>query len=379
MMIRRTHFPMLNRAVAAFLATSAVVVGLAHETGHDHPHDVPVARWLPMVTEKKGPIRAPARLKTAPPQVTGQGFWKFVPLRDGVLPLPEETKPFVKGAHGTILVDAPRDVVYWGLEKVGWVAFNGGLASSAVIQGDPAFARGNLHGADLLPRKGALPLVAVADNVEGEVYLSDTSFARAETLKMPAGGPYADQKGFAPTDVAFTAKQELYVTDGYGKAYFMPTSLDPLRYQGPMHGGKEFSQTPHGITYDPSDRSLLLSARPEAQVKRWSMARRQVMDIAGLPAGSTVCDVDLWGDYALAPCLDGPNQSPGPIYIINLKKRAIVSVLRPKQDLGFDDAQHIHDAAWYLRPNGRKQELVVLFTNWNPGGIGALKLVNLPD
>lgn len=367
-------------AAGAVLAAMGMATGFAHDTGNgDHHHDVAV-QPLPVIVERQGPIKSPAPIKDAVrPRATGQGFWRFVAEINGVLPLPAETRPFLKGAHGTLVVDAPRDTVYWGLEKVGWVSFSERLSRSFVVKGDPAFAQGNLHGADLLPRKGKRPLIAVADNVGGAVYLSDTTFEHAEKLGLPTGGPYADQKGFAPTDVAFTKPGEIYVTDGYGKAYFMPAGTDPLRYLGPFYGGKEFSQTPHGITLEPKHQSLLISARPEGQIKRWSLRDKQVVDIAGLPAGSTVCDVDLWGDYALAPCLDGPNQSPGPIYIINLKKRALVSVLRPKEDLGFSDAQHIHDACWYLMPNGRKKELFVLFTNWNPGGIGALRLANLPD
>ena len=58
---------------------------------------------------------------------------------------------------------------------------------------------------------------------------------------------------------------------------------------------------------------------------------------------------------------------------------AIVSTIKPKEDLGYSDAQHIHDAAWYVTGKGGKQEVYIVFTNWNPGGIGALKLVNAPD
>jgi hypothetical protein len=56
-----------------------------------------------------------------------------------------------------------------------------------------------------------------------------------------------------------------------------------------------------------------------------------------------------------------------------------VSILRPKVDLGFSEAQHIHDACWYVSGKGRQRELYVLFTNWNPGGVGALKLVGAAD
>src|SRR4029450_3457879 len=113
---------------------------------------------------------------------------------------------------------------------------------------------------------------------------------------------------------------------------------------------------------DPASRSLLIAARPEGQIKRWSPATHECLEVLGLPKGSTLCDVDVWGDYVLAPCLDGTDQSPGPIYVVNLKKRAIVSTIRPKIDLGLNDALHIHDATWYFMGKGTKRELYVLFT-----------------
>lgn len=360
----------LTCCVAVF---AGVVRG--HDTGHRHAHsDPPAAHPLPFRVEARTPIKG---AKVAPGSIatSGQGAWKFAPAPD-LVPVPDAAKPHLKGAHGTLIVDAERDVVYWGLENVGWIAFTDRLSKSAVITGDPALARGNLHGADLLPRRGRLPLVVAADNVEGHVYLSDTTFGAVTTLGIPPGGPYADGQGFAPTDAAFTRAGEIWVTDGYGKAYFMPATTDPLAYAGAFYGGKTISQTPHGITYDRKDKSLLVSARPEARIQRWSPARENWLAVHGLPAGSTVCDVDLWGDYALAPCLNGPNNSPGPIYVINLKQRAIVSTIKPKEELGFSEAQHIHDACWYVAGKGRQRELYVIFTNWNPGGIGAVRLVN---
>lgn len=345
----------------------------AHDTADGHTHAAPASVPLPRVVETSGPIPV-AAVVSSNTATSGQGYWRFVAAPDR-MPVPEKAKPALKGAHGTLVVDAERDIVYWGLENVGWIAFREKLTRSEVIEGDPAFARGNLHGADLLPRPGQLPLVVAADNVEGEVYLSDTRFAQATKLGVPPGGPYADGKGYAPTDAAFTGAGEVYVTDGYGRAYFMAAGTDPLAFKGPFHGGKAISQTPHGITYDKSDQTLLISARPEAQVKRWAPATTDWLEVHGLPEGSTVCDVDLWGDYALAPCLNGPGGSPGPIYVLNLKKKAIVSIIRPKEDLGFTEAQHIHDACWYVTESGGRRELYVLFTNWNPGGVGAVKLV----
>ena len=364
--------------VVTGLLSGPAVMGHDLSGGHggaEATNSVPFA----FEVETKAPVTGLKLFQTGPgTKISGQGAWKFIPA-PSLTPVPPEALPKLKGAHGTIIVDSERDLVYWGLESVGWVGFSNKLTKSWVIQGDPAFAHGNLHGADILPRKGQLPLVVVADNNDGEVYLSDTSFQHAQTLRTPSVEPYADKKGFAPTDAAFVSKDEIWVTDGYGKAWFMSATADPFKYTGAYYGGKKISQTPHGITYDAHDNSLLISARPEAQVKRWDLHDHHFTDIAGLPAGSTVCDVDLWGDYAIAPCLDGPKGSPGPIYIINMKKRTIVSTIKPKEDLGYGDAQHIHDAAWYVTGTGSKKEVYIVFTNWNPGGVGTLRLVDLAD
>jgi len=349
----------------------------AHEAGHQHIHaEKTEILPLPMLLEKSGPVRKPKL--SSETKVSGQGFWKFAPVPN-VLPIPEEAKPFVKGAHGTLIVDAQRDILYWGLQKVGWISYTEKLTQGNIIKGDAALASGNLHGADLFYRKGKAPLVVVADDAESEVYLSDTTFQKAQKLPWPEGGPYTNKNQFHPTDAAFTSEGQFYVTDGYGKAYFMPGTIDPLKYDGVYIGGKEMSQTPHGITYKKDDNSLLISARAEGQVKKMNLKDNKFLETLGLPPGSSVCDVDIWGDYALAPCLNGPDKTPGPIYIINLKKKAIVSVIKPKEDLGFTEAQHMHDATWYFVGTGRQKEVYIIFTNWNPGGIGALKLVNQPD
>ncbi|MHC1763237.1 MAG: hypothetical protein AB9869_02870 [Verrucomicrobiia bacterium] len=356
-----------------------VPAGFAHEVGEAQSEKAAAAVPLEFVTEREGPVSAPPReqLPQGTP-VTGQGFWRFVADRAKV-PIPPEALPKVKGAHGTLIVDASTDTVYWGLQDIGWIAFTHRLSKSAVVAQDHMFKSGNLHGADLLSRRDQTPLVAVADNVEGEVYLSDISFQHPAILRTPPLETYTDGKGYAPTDVAFESAERVWITDGYGRAWFMPAQVKNFHSEGQAYGGKTFSATPHGITFDPRTHSLIISARPEGLLKSWDPQDRQLRAIDGLPKGSTVCDVDLWGDYALAPCLDGANNSPGPIYIVNLKKKAVVATLKPKVDLGYEDAQHIHDACWYTIGQGPDREVYILFTNWNPGGIGALRLVNLVE
>jgi hypothetical protein len=334
---------------------------------------------LPFVIETKGPVRAPTAVKATPDlKVSGQGFWKFVAARDRVT-VPSAV-PSVKPAHGTIIVDKSADVVYWGLQGVGWVGFSNKLQNSWIVAGHQAFTNGNLHGADILPQGRKSPRIAAADNVAGKIYLTDAKFQKVEVLGVPAHGTYATNKTFRPTDVAFASAKELWAVDGYGQQRFIPADVEPFRWREEHYGrGKGFSMTLHGVTYDKAQDDLLFSARPEGQLKRVERKDRLLTEVLGLPNGTLLCDVDLWGDYALAACLDGPDKTPGPLYIINLKKRTIAATIKPKEELGYDDAQHIHDAAWYVTGRGRAQEVYILFTNWNPGGIGALRLVNIAD
>lgn len=334
---------------------------------------------LPVVVETKGPVRAPAPSKSTPElKVSGQGFWRFAAARDRV-PVPAAV-PSVKQAHGTIIVDKATDAVYWGLQGVGWIGFSNRLQDSWIVAGNAAFTNGNLHGADILPQGGKLPRIAAADNLSGKIYLTDTHFQTVETLERPTFGTYSTNSTFKPTDVAFAGSKELWVVDGYGQQRFIPANLRPFEWRAEHYArGKAFSMTLHGVTYDKKHDDLLFSARPEGQLRRVDRQNRLLTEILALPNGTLLCDVDLWGDYALAACLDGPNKTPGPLYIINLKNHTIVSTIKPKEDLGYDDAQHLHDAAWYVTGKGKEQEVYIIFTNWNPGGIGALKLVNLVD
>lgn len=334
---------------------------------------------LPIVVETKGPVHAPTAIQaTSELKVSGQGFWKFVAARD-LVPVPAAV-PSVKQAHGTIVVDKATDTVYWGLQGVGWIGFSNKLRDSWIVAGNDAFTNGNLHGADILPQTGKPPRIAAADSISGKIYLTDTRFQNVETLERPTFGTYSTNNTFKPTDVAFAGSKELWVVDGYGQQRFIPADLSPFQWRNEHYArGKAFSMTLHGVTYDKAHGDLLFSARPEGQLRRVERKNRLLTEILALPNGTLLCDVDLWGDYALAACLNGPGKTAGPLYIINLKKHTIVSTIKPKDDLGYGEALHLHDAAWYVTGKGKEQEVYIIFTNWNPGGVGALKLVNIAE
>lgn len=357
------------------LVSALLVAGSASASLADSETVLP--KLLPRVAENSAPLAAPA--PAAPGEaVSGQGFWKFAAARD-LMPVNFLTEHQRTNAHGTLIVDPATKNVFWGLQGVGWIGFSNSLKNSWLVNGDPVFAKGNLHGADIFPRRGKPALVAAADNVSGAVYLTDTTFQHAEVLGFPTGGPYATNHSFRPTDVAFTSENELWIADGYARERLIPADVSPLRYRGEFLAGKQFTKTLHGVTFDAGRNSLWLACRPEEQLRRFDLARKRVVEILALPPGSTVDDCDLWGDYAFVPCLEGPRPGAGVIYIINLKKRTIVSTIRPKDDLGYADCLHMHDVVFYVTGSGSKQEAYIVFTNWHPGGIGALKLVRAAD
>jgi len=351
----------------------------AHDTSAPHAHTPePQIKPWPFRAEKTGPVKQPEPL-TAKGPVSGQGFWKFVAATDAV-PVPQEAQSVLHRAHGTVVFDAPNDTVYFATKRVGWIAFSNQLRDSWIVQGDAAFKSNNVHGADILPRKGKPSLIAAADNEGYFVYLTDTTFQNPQVIYRPPDAVFAGtNQPYRPTDTAFVSADRVFITDGYGSGYFLSATTDPFAYEPGLYGGHEFSQTPHGITFDPHDGNLLLSARPEGQLKRWSIRKHATLEIGALPEGTLLCDVDLWGDYALAACLEGPGKAPGPLVIVNLKTQTMVSVIKPKEELGYDFADHMHDACWYVHRQGKRTDVYLVFTAWNPGGVGALKLVNAPD
>ena len=374
----------LNTQLILSITAMLPLFGAAAHEGHG-TNGATLLLPIRVVTEQKPPVKPMITVsKSSGVRISGQGAWTFMAVTN-VLPIPAEAQWAVKGAHGTLIADTDRDTVYWGLQGVGWIAFSNNLTVSWVVKGDRTLAEGNIHGAELIKRRnGQLPLVAAADNVKHRVFVSDTSFTNVQILGYPTNsGKYTSASQFNPTDATWVGTQRFWVTDGYGEGWIAEAKTSPLDYTGVMFGGHSLSQTPHGVTYDPATKDLIVSARPEGKFVVWNPSSDAVVETHGLPAAEvngkpsvpTVCDLELWGDYAVAPCLDGPGGIPGPIYILNRKKWEIVSIVAPKAELGFTQAQHIHDAILYEH----KGRLWLLFTNWNPGGIGAAELVRVTD
>jgi len=89
-----------------------------------------------------------------------------------------------------------------------------------------------------------------------------------------------------------------------------------------------------------------------------------------MPLGSFPCDVDYLGRYAIVGALHGPDRSKGaPIYLF--ENEQLVSTVMPKEELGLENFQHVHNAVLHERDG----KLYIIAQAWNPGDFAILEQV----
>jgi hypothetical protein len=68
--------------------------------------------------------------------------------------------------------------------------------------------------------------------------------------------------------------------------------------------------------------------------------------------------------YAAVGSLNDPDPNrPAPIYILDGITHQVLSAIRPKEDLGIELADHIHNVVWYQRGG----DVYLICQAWNPG------------
>jgi hypothetical protein len=87
-----------------------------------------------------------------------------------------------------------------------------------------------------------------------------------------------------------------------------------------------------------------------------------------LPAGARPCGIDFIAHegrgYAVVGSLRDPVEGrPAPIYILDADTYEVLSTIRPKEELGIELAQHLHNVVWYAHGG----HLYLLCQSWNPG------------
>lgn len=352
------------------------IVALAH-----HPAHEPAA---------SGKVTSAAtRVKPIPvPGISGQGKLKFRVLYTAEQ-LPEEARKVLVSAHGGFAVDhrKGRGETYFALPGAGILQISADLRSIRLLNTPPEMKNVNLHNTTLWQIKGK-PYLTFPANDAGQVFTTTLDGALVHTLnaptaeddfKEPTVNEYFRGRGkFAPTDVA-QLDGLLYVTTGYSKLDFVLTAkiLDTnpfkalwyhLAFGGRGNGPGQFG-TGHGITVPPGKKRIDVSDRPNSEIDRFSPDGRFLSTLK-LPLGSFPCDIDYVDQYAIVGCLHGPDRSKGaPIYILEDDK--VISTIMPKEELGLEKFQHVHNAV--LRKIGKKWYIIA--QAWNPGDFTILEQV----
>ena len=170
-----------------------------------------------------------------------------------------------------------------------------------------------------------------------------------------------------------------YITTGYSDLDYVLTAriftTKPFvaKWYDLAFGGKGAAAgqfgTGHGITVVPGGKRLAVSDRPNSEIDLFTRYGHY-RDTLQLPKGSFPCDIDYAEGYAIVGCLHGPDRSKGaPIYL--LKDEAVVSTIMPKEELGLEKFQHVHNAV--LLVIGGK--LYIVAQAWNPGDFAILEQV----
>jgi hypothetical protein len=314
------------------------------------------------------------------PRTSGQG--KFVFCHNPELSvLPEPAAKYLRGAHGGFAVDwrGQRDV-YFALKGCGIIRMSADLQKKELIELDPYLRQGNFHNTSLIYDRKGTPYLALPDNEKNRVYITSISGQLLQVLSHPRGNSYYDRGGaFVPTDVEQSPQSSIYIVTGYSRGDFV-VSADPFRgkWTSLIFGGKGNEHgkfgTGHGITWNPRQRTLDISDRPNSRIESFGTDGKYRRTVA-LPRGCLPCDIDFWEENSAVGCLKGPEGvTPAPIYVLD-KKGEVVSTIKPKEELGLELFTHIHNVTWHVSGEGDDKMVYLLCQAWNPGGFSVLERV----
>ena len=306
------------------------------------------------------------------PKTSGQAPFEFS-LCEDLYTLPEAARPCEVDLHGGFAVDpSPGGHIYYGMPGCGLMSITPDLSSQEIIELPSDLKPVNFHGTTLIEFDGKRRLVLPANNDEKVVVISLDGNVDY-VLSRPEFDEYQDaETPYKPTDTTF-ADGTLYVADGYGANYI--STVDPAHgtWKGIFAGRTDDPKaeglfgTAHGLGAHPDGHHLSIADRPHARFQHFSHGGH-FHSSHGIPDNSKPCGIDFlqrghhW--YALVGSLDDPQEGrAAPIYILDANTYAVVSTIRPKEELGVELADHIHNTVWYEHDG----QLYLICQAWNPG------------
>jgi hypothetical protein len=304
---------------------------------------------------------------------SGQAPFVFT-LCDDLYSLPERARACETQLHGGFAVDKrpEQGYIYYGMPGCGLMRISPDLATQEIIELPPHLRSTNFHSTKIGQFDGKTRLFMPA-NSEAMVAILTLEGEVDFILPKPIFEEYATEEvAFRPTDTVL-ADSRLFVADGYGANYISEANPSDQQWRL-LFGGKTADShdhgkfgTAHGIARTPTDELLVIADRLHSRLELFTPDGAFNRSYA-LPAGSRPCGIDYvqWGEswYAVIGSLDDPQAGrPAPIYILDGETYSVISTIRPKEELGVELADHLHNVVWHVHDG----QLYLICQSWNPG------------
>jgi hypothetical protein len=313
--------------------------------------------------------------------VSGQAPFAFAPRPDLTF-LPEPAREHEVNLHGGFAVDGRPGFgqVYYGMPGFGIMRVDADLRQQNVIQLPDDLRLLNFHSTKLGQFDGQVRLFLPANSAEKVVVLTldgQVDFV----LPRPVFEEYQDlSTPYNPTDAVLVG-EHVFIADGYGSNYITSADVHTHQWTG-IFGGRTENPTEdgkfltaHGINFNPVHHHLDIADRPHSRIQNHGEDGHFIAS-HHLPQGAFLCGInyiqynDRW--YAVIGCLRDPVQDrPAPIYIIDASTYELLSTIRPKEELGIELAQHLHNVVFHLHEG----QLYLICQAWNPGHYFVLQKV----
>jgi hypothetical protein len=306
-------------------------------------------------------------------QRSGRDPFTFV-HRGDLHTIPAETVDFEVKLHGGFATDARPGFgqIYYGMPGCGIVRIASDLQRQEIIPLPDALKLLNFHSTKLGEFDGKRRLIMPA-NLDQIVAILTLDGQIDFILTRPEFEAYAaEETPYKPTDTVLVGDM-LYVADGYGANYIPSADLRAKRWTG-IFGGKTENPaedgkfgTAHGINLSPTHARLEIADRPHGRIQIHGTDGRFLASRT-LPPGSWPCGINYaryqerW--VAVIGCLRDPvKDRPAPIYILDANTHELLSTIRPKEELGVEPAQHLHNVVFHVH----RERLYLICQAWNPG------------
>jgi hypothetical protein len=162
------------------------------------------------------------------------------------------------------------------------------------------------HGIDVR-KEGSEEFLYICDMAHNQVFKTNLHGERVWKLDLPQEAKvYPNNKGYKPTNVAFTSDGGFYIGDGYGSHYIHQYTADAKYVKTFGGAGSTLGKlkTPHGLWIDPRPGRQGLLAVADRENGRIVYYAPTGEAIGLIPDLLRPCNVDYFGDLCVVPELN---------------------------------------------------------------------------